>query len=100
MQQVFYPYEYMSGFENFNEGLTSKGKFYSSLTGKRSSDKEYVHVLKVWDKFEIKEMKDYHYMHLECDVLLLADVLEKFTNSSLKNYGLYPSHYLSALALS
>ena len=44
-------------------------------------------------------MKDYHDMYLKCDVLLLADVFEKFRNNSLKNYGLCPSHYLSAPAL-
>ena len=54
----------------------------------------------VWSKFEIKMMKDYHDLYLECDVLLLADVFEKFRNNSLKNYGLCPSHYLSAPALS
>ena len=32
-------------------------------------------------------------------VLLLVDVFEKFRNNSLKNYGLCPSHYLSAPAL-
>ena len=32
--------------------------------------------------------------------MLLADVLEKFENNSLKNYGLCPSHYLSAPGLS
>ena len=39
-------------------------------------------------------------MYLKCDVLLLADVFEKFRNNSLDNYGLCPSHYLSAPALS
>ena len=39
-------------------------------------------------------------MYLKCDVLLLADVFEKFRNSSSKNYGLCPSHYLSAPAIS
>ena len=43
----FYPYEYMSNFENFKEQLPSNEKFYISLTGKKVSDKEYEHVLKV-----------------------------------------------------
>ena len=41
-------------------------------------------------------MKDYHNFSLKCDVLLLADVFEKFRNNNLKNYELCPSHYLSA----
>ena len=39
-------------------------------------------------------------MYLKCDVLLLADLFKKFRNNSLKNNGLCPGHYLSALALS
>ena len=38
-------------------------------------------------------------LELKYDALLLADVFEKFRNSSIKIYGLYPSHYLSAPAL-
>ena len=48
----------------------------------------------------METMKDYHNLYLKCDVLVLADVFEKFRNNSLKNYGLCPSHYLSALAFS
>ena len=43
----FYPYEYMNNFEKFKEDLPSKDKFYSSLAGKKISDKEYECVLKV-----------------------------------------------------
>ena len=45
-------------------------------------------------------MKYYHDWYLKCNDLLLADVFEKFKNSSLKNYGLCPRHYLSVPALS
>ena len=38
-------------------------------------------------------------MYLKFDILLLADKFEKSCNNSLKNYGLYTSHYLSALEL-
>ena len=89
----------MSDFEKFKEELPRKESIYSSLTDKKTSDKEYNHVLKVWDKFEMKKMKDYHDLFLECDVLL-ADVFEKLTNNSFKNYGLYPSYYLKKLVLS
>ena len=44
-------------------------------------------------------MKDCHDLYLKCDVFLLADLLEKFRNNSLKNYGLCPSHYLSVPGL-
>ena len=45
-------------------------------------------------------MKDYHNLYLKCDVVLSANVLEKFRNKSLKNYGLCPSHYLRATRVS
>ena len=35
-QKRFYPYEYMSDFENFKEDLPSKKKLYNSLTGKKN----------------------------------------------------------------
>ena len=39
-------------------------------------------------------------MFLNCDVLLLANLFENFrNNNSLKNCGLYPSHYFSAPTL-
>ena len=48
----------------------------------------------------MKTMKYYHDLYLKCDILLLADVFEKFRNNCLKNYGLCASHYLSTQAFS
>ena len=58
-QKGFYPHEYISDFEKFNEKLPSKEKFYSSLTDRKISDKEYEHVINAWRQFEMKMMKDY-----------------------------------------
>ena len=91
-QKGFYPYEYMSDFEKFKQKLRRKEKFHSSLTDRKITDKKYELVLIVWNKFEMKTIKDYHDLSLKCEVLLLADVFEKFRNNSLKNYGLCPSH--------
>ena len=59
---------------------------YSSLTDKKISDKKYKHVLKVWNRFEMKTVKDYHDLYLKCDVLLLAYVFEKVKNNSYNNH--------------
>ena len=75
-QKGFYPYEYMSDFKKFKEELPSKEKFYSLLTGKKISDKEYEHVLKVWNKFEMKTTKDYHDLYLKCDIQMFLKNLE------------------------
>ena len=76
----------MSDFETFKEELLDKEKFYSLLPYKKVRDKEYDHVLKVWNAFKIKSMKDYHNLYLKWDVLLLANIFVKFRNNSLKNY--------------
>ena len=57
-QKGFYPYEYMNNFGKFREEFPSKEKLYSLLTGKNISDKEYVDVLKVWQKFKMKKIEN------------------------------------------
>ena len=45
-------------------------------------------------------MDDYYDLYLRADVLLLADVFEKFINACLEHYGLDPCHYFSCPGLS
>ena len=45
-------------------------------------------------------MSDYHDNYLKKDVLLLADVFEKFIDTCLKCYGLDLCHYFSSPGLS
>ena len=63
-ERGFYPYAYMKDFEKFREELPSKEKFYNALTNKRITDKEYEHLLNVWNKFKMKTMKDYQDLYL------------------------------------
>ena len=48
----------------------------------------------------MKNMADYHDLYLKKDVLLLADVFEKFIDTCLKFYKLDPCHYFSSPGLS
>ena len=48
----------------------------------------------------MKNMGDYHDHYLRKDVLLLADIFEKFIDTCLKLYKLDPCHYFSSPGLS
>ena len=89
----------MNNFERFNEEkLPARKYFYSSTKdgktgddGKISDDhisvKDYLTCEKIWAKFEMKSLCDYHDHFLKKDVLQLADVFEKFIGTCLKYYG-------------
>ena len=99
-QKGFYPYEYMDSEEKFNKpNPPPQEAFYSKLTGKGITDKNYKHVLNVWNTFNMKSMKDYHELYNETDALLLADVFENFRDLCLKIYGLDPVYYFTAPGL-
>ena len=81
---------------------TKKGKIGDDgkISDGHISVKDYLTCEKIWDKFEMKNMGDYHDHYLKKDVLLLADVFEKFIDTCLKFYGLDPCHYFSSFGLS
>ena len=96
-----YPYEYMNSFKKFSENkLPDKSKFFSSLKDECISDEDYQTANNVWNAFKINTMGDYHDLCLKADVLLLADVFEKFIKTYLDYYGLDPCHYFSSPGLS
>ena len=64
------------------------------------SNGDYMVCERIWDKFKTKNMGDYHVHYLKKDVLLLADVFERFIDTCLKYYELDPCHYFSAPGLS
>ena len=102
-----YPYEWVDSYEKFKHpSLPEKKYFYSSLRdGKRDrsnghiSDEQYQHLQNVWDTFNFNTFEDFHNHYLKKDVLLLADIFEKFISTSLKYFGLDLCHYFSALGL-
>ena len=81
--------------EKFNEEkLPDQKCFYRSLKNVRTvdngkkldghmSDEDYLAYKKIWDVFGMKNMGDYHDHYLKKDVLLLADVSEKFIDACL-----------------
>ena len=88
----------MNSFERFNEKKLPARKYFFSSTKKgkigddgKISDGGHISVkdyltkkLKIWDKFEMKNMSDYHDHYLKKDLLLLTDVYEKLIDTCLK----------------
>ena len=88
-QKGTYPYRYMNNFERFNEEKLPPRKYFFSSTKKGKIDndgkisnrhisiKDYMTCEKIWNKFDMKNMGNYHDHYLKKDVLLLADFSEK-----------------------
>ncbi|XP_063537662.1 uncharacterized protein LOC134747016 isoform X1 [Cydia strobilella] len=95
-----YPYEYMNDWERYNEQCLPPEKcFYSSLSNENVSHEDYEHACLVWKEFNIENLGEYTDLYLKTDVLLLADIYEKFRDTCRKNYSLDPAYYLTAPSL-
>ena len=54
-----------------------------------------MHDQKVFEEFNLKNLSDYHDLHVQSDTLLLADAFENFRNRCIEIYELDPAHVLS-----
>ena len=74
-----YPHEYMNRFKRFSEGkLPDKCSFFSFLKDSGFSEEKYQRANSLWNTFKMNTLEDYHDLYLKTDVLLLADVFQKF----------------------
>ena len=100
-QKGMYPYKYLDSFKEFSENkLPDRCKFFSSLKDECISENVYLKTIDVCIVFKMSTVGDYHDLYLKTDVLLLADVFEKFINTCLDYYGLDICHYFSSPGLS
>ena len=96
-----YPYDYMNSFDKFNDkNLPSKEKFFCILSDEHITDEDYKNAQNVWNAFNLESMGQYHDLYLKSDVLLLADVFEKFRKTCLRYDKLDPCDYFTSPGLS
>ena len=90
----------MDSFKKFSEDkLPNKCEFVSSFKDVCISEKDYLKAVDIWNVFEINSIAYYHDLYLKTDILLLADVFEKFIKTCLDYYGLDPCHYFNSPGL-
>lgn len=56
------------------------------LNNEHISDEQYAHANKVWNTFNLKNMGEYHDLHLKSDILLLADGFDLFRKTCMQYY--------------
>ena len=61
-------------------------------------DIDYRHGNNVFKSFKLENLGDYHDLYVKSDTFL-ADVFENFRNMCLKEYELYPAHFVSLSGL-
>ena len=100
LRKGVYPYEYMDDWNRFDEEkIPNKSDFYSNLNKEEISDIDYRHSEKVFDKFNIKNLREYHDLYVQSDTIQLCDAFENFRNICLKVYELDPVYFLSCPGL-
>ena len=81
LRKRIYPYEYMDDWSRFDEEkLPDESHFYSGLNMEEISRIDYSHAEKVFNKFNIKHLGEYHDLYVQSDALLLADVFENYVS--------------------
>ena len=51
--------------------------------------------IKIYEKYECNCVNDYMMLYLKIDVLLLAEIFEKFIETSIKRYSIDPSWFFT-----
>ena len=90
----------MDSWERFDEtSLPDKKAFYSELYLENITNEDYIHSQKIFEELQLKNLGDYHNLHVQRDTLLLADIFENFRNKCIEIYKLDRAHFLRAPGL-
>lgn len=97
LSKSFFPYEYCKSYEQMmdTKRLPKIRRFYSSLSEKSITKEDHNFARKVWKSYQCKNLVDYCKLYCKIDVLLLAEVFQKFRKEMMAFSSLDPAHYIS-----
>lgn len=100
LRKNVYCYDYIDSYEKFEEKkLPPKEAFYNRLKKEHISDADYAHIQQVWENFNLQTLGELHDHYVLTDVLLLADVFERFRDMTLDYYKLDACQYFTSPGL-
>ena len=72
LRKDVYPYEYMDSWQKFNETtLPNKKVCYCKLYPEGITDEDYIIAQKLFEKFKLKNLGEYHDLYVQSDALSL-----------------------------
>ena len=96
-KKLAYPYEYFNNINNYKKPVDNlkKEDFFSKLKNDYTDDDEIKRTKEIIKLFNIKDGEELTKLYCKSDVILLADVFEKFVKVSTKEYGINPLYCVS-----
>ena len=93
-QKGMFPYDFLDNTDKFKfKDIPDISTFYDTLSDSPCTVENYQRAQEVW-KY-CNPFRDYHDFYLKCNVLILADFMEKLRNNCLENFHLDPANYVS-----
>ena len=96
-KKLAYPYEYFNSINDYQKPVNNlkKEDFFSKLKNDYPDDDEIERTKEIIKLFNIKNGEQLTKLYCKCDVILLADVFEKFVKVSTKEYKINPLYCVS-----
>ena len=92
-----YPYQYFNSINDYRKPVDNlkKEDFFSKLKNDYPDDDEIERTKEIIKLFYIKDGEEFTKLYCKSDVILLADVFEKFVEVSIKQYKINPLYCVS-----
>ena len=96
-KKLAYPYHYFNSINDYQKPVDNlkKEDFFSKLKNKCPDDDEIERTKEIVKLFNIKDGEELTKLFCKSDVILLADVMEKFVKVSFEEYGINPLYCVS-----
>ena len=96
-KKLAYPYEYFNSIDDYKKPVDNlkKEDFFSKLKNDYPDDDEIERTKEIIKLFNIKDGEESTKLYCKSDVILLADVFEKFVKVSFEEYDINPLYCVS-----
>ena len=96
-KKLAYPYEYFNSIDDYKKPVNNlkKEDFFSKLKNDYPDDDEIERTKEIVKLFNIKDGEELTRLYCKSDVILLADVFEKFVKVSTEEYKINPLYCVS-----